>query len=84
MQLYLKTANLMLGVMMILKGGGEVKQRLTITEVAEMLGVSPKTLARWERVGKIRRPKRDWRGWRVYEDGDVQQIKEFHEAVFEA
>ena len=84
MQLYLQTANLMLGVIMILKGGGEVKQRLTITEVAEMLGVSPKTLARWERVGKIRRPKRDWRGWRVYEDGDVQQIKEFHEAVFEA
>ncbi len=69
---------------MILKGGGEVKQRLTITEVAGMLGVSPKTLARWERVGKIRRPKRDWRGWRVYEETDVQQIKEFHEAVFEA
>jgi DNA-binding transcriptional MerR regulator len=74
----------MLGVRMILKGGGEVKQRLTITEVAGMLGVSPKTLARWERVGKIRRPKRDWRGWRVYEETDVQQIKEFHEAVFEA
>lgn len=69
---------------MILKGGGEVRQRLTITEVAGMLGVSPKTLARWERVGKIRRPKRDWRGWRVYEETDVQQIKEFHEAVFEA
>lgn len=74
----------MLGVTMILKGGGEVRQRLTITEVAGMLGVSPKTLARWERVGKIRRPKRDWRGWRVYEETDVQQIKEFHEAVFEA
>lgn len=48
-----------------------------------MLGVSTKTLARWEKVGKIRRSKRDWRGWRVYEEGDVQQIKEFHEAIFE-
>lgn len=65
------------------KGGGEVNQRFTITEVASMLGVSTKTLARWEKVGKIRRSKRDWRGWRVYEEGDVQQIKEFHEAIFE-
>ncbi|MBI5416064.1 MAG: MerR family transcriptional regulator [Candidatus Omnitrophica bacterium] len=58
-------------------------QRLTITEVASLLGVSSKTLARWEKNGKIRKPKRDWRGWRVYDPGDVQQIKEFHEAVFE-
>lgn len=65
------------------KGGGEVKERFTITEVADMLGVSTKTLARWEKVGKIRRSKRDWRGWRVYEESDVQQIKEFHEAIFE-
>ncbi len=60
-----------------------MKQRFTITEVASILGISSKTLARWEKVGKIRRPKRDWRGWRVYEEGDVQQIKEFHEAIFE-
>ena len=66
------------------EGGGQVKARLTITEVASMLGVSSKTLARWEKFGKIPRPKRDWRGWRVYEEGDVQKIKEFHEAIFEA
>lgn len=60
-----------------------MKPRLTITEVAQKLGVSPKTVARWEKVGKIRKPKRDWRGWRVYDEQDVEQIKEFHEAVFE-
>jgi len=60
-----------------------VKARLTITEVAEKLGVSPKTVARWEKVGKIHKSKRDWRGWRVYDESDVEQIKEFHEAVFE-
>lgn len=60
-----------------------MKARLTITEVAEKLGVSPKTVARWEKVGKIRKSKRDWRGWRVYDESDVEQIKEFHEAVFE-
>ena len=56
---------------------------MTITEVAEAIGISPKTLARWEKVGKIRRPKRDWRGWRVYEESDVAEIKRFHEALFE-
>ena len=61
-----------------------MKSRFTITEVAEKLGVSSKTLARWEKVGKIRKPKRDFRGWRVYEESDVVQIKEFYEAVFEA
>ncbi len=60
-----------------------MKARFTITEVAEKLGVSPKTVARWEKVGKIRKPKRDWRGWRVYDESDVSQIKEFHEAIFE-
>ena len=60
-----------------------MKPRLTITEVAEKLGVSPKTVARWEKVGKIRKSKRDWRGWRVYDEIDLEQIKEFHEAVFE-
>lgn len=60
-----------------------MKARFTITEVAEKLGVSSKTLARWEKVGKIRKPKRDWRGWRVYDESDVSLIKEFHEAVFD-
>jgi len=60
-----------------------VKSRFTITEVAEIVGISPRTLARWEKVGKVRRPKRDWRGWRVYDQLDVQQIREFHEAVFD-
>lgn len=60
-----------------------VKKRLTITEVADMVGISPKTIARWEKVGKIRKSKRDWRGWRVFDENDVHQIKEFHETVFE-
>ncbi|MEW5895309.1 MAG: helix-turn-helix domain-containing protein [Candidatus Omnitrophota bacterium] len=59
-----------------------MKERLTITEVAEEIGVTPKTLARWERNGKIQPPKRDWRGWRVYSRQDLEAIKEFHEALF--
>lgn len=60
-----------------------VKKRMTITEVAQILGVSPKTLARWEKVGKIKKPKRDWRGWRVYDDSDLSDIRKFHETLFE-
>ena len=60
-----------------------MKKRMTITEVADLVGISPKTLARWEKVGKIKKPKRDWRGWRVYEESDVTHIREFHETVFE-
>ena len=59
-----------------------MKVRMTITEVAEAIGISPKTLARWEKVGKIRRPKRDWRGWRVYDEQDLADIKQFHETLF--
>ena len=61
-----------------------MKKRMTITEVADTIGVSAKTLARWEKVGKIRKPKRDWRGWRVYEEEDLTYIRQFHEAVFES
>jgi DNA-binding transcriptional MerR regulator len=61
----------------------QVKKRMTITDVAEIIGISAKTIMRWEKMGKIRKPKRDWRGWRVYDEGDLDQIRNFHEAVFE-
>lgn len=60
-----------------------MKKRMTITEISKILGVSSKTLARWEKFGKIRRPKRDWRGWRVYDESDLSEIKKFHETLFE-
>ncbi len=56
---------------------------MTITEVAEIVGISPKTIVRWEKVGKVKKAKRDWRGWRVYDEEDLHGIKLFHETVFE-
>ena len=56
---------------------------MTITDVADIIGISAKTIMRWEKLGKIRKPKRDWRGWRVYDEVDLVQIKNLHEAVFE-
>jgi DNA-binding transcriptional MerR regulator len=55
--------------------------RMTTTEVAEKLGVTPKTLLRWEKAGKTPKPKRDWRGWRVYEQEDLSQLIAFHDRL---
>ena len=60
-----------------------MNKRMTISEVASIIGISTKTLARWEKMGKIKKPKRDWRGWRVYEEMDLSEIKRFHETLVE-
>ena len=56
--------------------------RISITDVAKQLGVTTKTITRWEKAGKIRQPKRDWRGWRVYSQEEVEEMKGFVEAVY--
>ena len=53
----------------------------SVTEVAAMIGVTPKTIVRWEKSGKVNRAKRDWRGWRVYDKDDFRRIKDFKETI---
>ncbi len=55
--------------------------RMTISQAAELVGVSPKTLLRWEKAGKTPKAKRDWRGWRVYEEEDVRELIAFHDRL---
>ncbi|MGE5308806.1 MAG: MerR family transcriptional regulator [Deltaproteobacteria bacterium] len=66
-------------------GNGEVaglKSRwMTITDIAEKIGVTPKTIMRWEKSGKVTRAKRDWRGWRVYESDDLKALKLFKDTI---
>jgi len=38
---------------------------------------------RWEKSGKIKKPKRDWRGWRFYHEEDIKEIKKFFESSYE-
>ncbi|MBI3324729.1 MAG: MerR family transcriptional regulator [Candidatus Omnitrophica bacterium] len=59
-----------------------VDERLTITEIARELGVTTKTITRWEKAGKVKKAKRDWRGWRIYTPGDLQELKSLVEAVY--
>ena len=58
------------------------EDRLSITEMAEKLGISTKTITRWEKAGKVKPAKRDWRGWRVYSPEDLEQMKSFVETVY--
>jgi len=60
-----------------------IKDRLSITDVAGHLGITPRTIMRWEKAGKIRKSKRDWRGWRFYEKGDVEEIQRFYETAYD-
>ena len=55
--------------------------RMTITDVAERIGVTPKTIIRWEQARKVNRSKRDWRGWRVYDKNDLKRLKDFKETI---
>lgn len=55
---------------------------LSITEIAKQLGVSSKTITRWEKSGKVKRAKRDWRGWRVYSSEDLEEMKGLIETVY--
>lgn len=57
--------------------------RLSITEVAKFIGVTPRTIMRWEKSGKIKRSKRDWRGWRFYHKDDLEEIRKFYESSYE-
>ena len=57
---------------------------LTITAVAEEIGVVPKTIVRWEKAGKVRKAKRDWRGWRVYSKKELYELREFRNNLYES
>ena len=56
--------------------------RFSITELAKELGITTKTITRWEKAGKIRPAKRDWRGWRVYSSDDLENMKSLIETVY--
>ena len=54
--------------------GGKVQKLLKNGEAARLLGVSPKTLTKWALCGKVK-ARRDWRGWKLYADRDIQKLR---------
>jgi molybdopterin-binding protein len=49
--------------------------KMSRAQVAQMLQITPKTLAVWEKAGRIPVPERDWRGWRLYDEAAVATIR---------
>ena len=60
-----------------------MEERFSVTDVAQQLGVTTKTITRWEKAGKVKKAKRDWRGWRVYSKDEVEELKSFVETVYD-
>jgi molybdopterin-binding protein len=48
---------------------------MTRTQVCQRLGIAPKSLYLWEKSGRIRKPRRDGRGWRQYSEADVKALR---------
>ncbi|MCM8823990.1 MAG: MerR family transcriptional regulator [Candidatus Omnitrophica bacterium] len=61
---------------------GQINNLITITDLAEQIGVVPKTIIRWEKAGKIKKAKRDWKNWRVYTSDDVMEIKKIVQRLY--
>ena len=53
---------------------------LSTVEAAKRIGVSKNTLLRWLDGGLIEDVARDWRGWRLWDDQDIERVKAFQRA----
>jgi excisionase family DNA binding protein len=49
-----------------------LKDYLTVAEAAEFLGVTPTTLRRWDRKGKLRSKRHPINRYRLYRKKDLQ------------
>ena len=45
-------------------------------EMCKMFGIAKRTLYRWEKIGKISPPDRDWRNYRLYTLEHVRELAE--------
>jgi excisionase family DNA binding protein len=49
---------------------------LTITEAANLLGVSVSTLRNWDRQGKLKPRRHPMNGYRMYDRTEIVRLKE--------
>jgi len=53
----------------------------TTKEFLEKIGVSEATLRRWiaegDRIPELTNAKRDWRGWRIWEESHVKAVMRY-------
>jgi DNA-binding transcriptional MerR regulator len=44
-------------------------------EICDRFDISRATLFRWEDEGLLTGVERDWRGWRIYDEGNMRAIE---------
>jgi len=54
---------------------GENMQELTVGQVADLVGVSVRTLHHWDEIGLVAPSWRSWSGYRLYTREDVERIQ---------
>jgi excisionase family DNA binding protein len=58
----------------IVRRFANMQKPLTIEQVAKIVGVSKRTIIRWEEEGKLNKIARDRNGVRIYNDNDIETI----------
>ena len=58
-----------------------MKELLTITEAAKIVGVSARTIQKWEETGMLQRQKRDKKCLKVYGQNDIAKLRALHLAT---
>ena len=47
----------------------------TAQDVCHQFDITKTTLFKWEKEGKISKVKKDWRGWRVFDEENITEIR---------
>jgi MerR family transcriptional regulator, copper efflux regulator len=58
---------------------GILKDYMTIAEAADYVGVSPMTLRRWDKAGKLHAKRHPMNRYRLYKKSDLDNLKEMIE-----
>ena len=55
------------------------KKNYNAHEICKRFDITKNTLFKWEKEGKISKVNKDWRGWRVFSEKNVDEIKKIIE-----
>ena len=51
------------------------KKTYSTSEVCSELDVTKNTIFKWEKEGMIKKVEKDWRGWRLFSEDNVDEIR---------
>lgn len=53
-----------------------MKIQYSTKEVCSKFDVTKTTLFKWEKEGKLNKVQKDWRGWRLFSDENINEIRD--------